>query len=101
MTPEQTKTAFKALESHYLSDSLDANKFLDLNTVLRERPAEFWEEYFRTFNPTSEEAKILLVKLGPDATLADLKTALQGKESSSKTHTQRRQWKMRRTQKRR
>jgi len=72
VTPENIKIALHALESHFLTGSLDSDKFLHLSAILRERPDDFWPEYFSVFSPPSEEAKALLQKIGPDAKLSVL-----------------------------
>jgi len=78
MTSEDEKLALAALESHVRTGSLDGFGFVRLAEVLRDQPEEFWQRYFEHFNPSSQEAKDLLARVGTDARLSVL-AALDGK----------------------
>ena len=87
MKTEDRQLELKAIEERFLSDAIDGNRFLDLMEILQNSPDEFWEAYFDDPNsPIRDEAKLLLAKLGPDATFADLKAVLLEKDVS-KTNT--------------
>jgi hypothetical protein len=75
MSVDDALTAMDALErqrSRIGDAATDA-----LMAVLLRNPSAFWQTFFEVMNPPSTQAVKLLVQLGPDATLADLKAALE------------------------
>lgn len=73
MTPEDALTAMAAIDSQ--RSSIGDGKADTLTMVLLSNPAEFWDTYFTT--PPIPGAMALFVKLGSDASLADLRAALE------------------------
>ena len=73
MTPEDALTAMAAVESQ--RSSIGDGKADTLTMVLLSNPAEFWDAYFTT--PPMPGAVALFVQLGSDASLADLRAALE------------------------
>lgn len=75
MTPDDALTAMTAIESQRGNSGASQQRADELTAVLLTAPGEFWERYFTT--PPMPGAMALLVKLGTDASLADLRAALE------------------------
>jgi len=73
MTPEDALTAMAAVESQ--RSSIGDCKADTLTMVLLSNPAEFWDAYFTTAPVPG--TMTLFVRLGSDASLADLRAALE------------------------
>jgi len=75
MTPEDALTAMAAVESQ--RSSIGDGKADNLTLELLTNPGDFWERYFSLLDQPLPGAMALLLRLGSDGSLADLRAALE------------------------